>query len=259
MAYIYEPAGKAKEYGDLALNMYTGCSHGCLYCYVPRACKVNPEAFHIPKVREINERALDREIEKLRSNGSNGINPPQVFLCFTCDSYQHLDQEHRITRTIIQRLNRAGIGVRILTKAGLRSTMDFDLLSTSTRNEYGATLTFVTHWQSKDWEPGAADPGDRIEALDKAHSLGIPTWASLEPVIDPEQSLELIRLSAPYVDMYKVGKWNHDTRANAIDWPAFAAAAVELLKSLGKNYYIKKDLAAYLPEKEVIKQAVQVV
>ena len=66
--------------------------------------------------------------------------------------------------------------------------------------------------------------------------------------MERKQSLELIHLSADYVDTFKVGKWNHDGRANAIDWPAFAPAAVELLESLGKDYYIKKDLAVYLPD-----------
>ena len=67
-------------------------------------------------------------------------------------------------------------------------------------------------------------------------------------MIDPEQSRHLIELSAPYVDLFKVGKWNHDSRGAAIDWPKFACDAVALLESLGKKYYIKKDLAAFLPE-----------
>ena len=35
MGYIYEPKGRAREYGELALNLYSGCRHGCKYCYVP--------------------------------------------------------------------------------------------------------------------------------------------------------------------------------------------------------------------------------
>ena len=33
MSIIYEPKGKAREYSPLAVNLYRGCSHGCLYCY----------------------------------------------------------------------------------------------------------------------------------------------------------------------------------------------------------------------------------
>ena len=35
MSIIYEPRGKAREYSELAANLYTGCSHGCRYCYCP--------------------------------------------------------------------------------------------------------------------------------------------------------------------------------------------------------------------------------
>ena len=35
MNAIYEPKGAAREYAELACNLYTGCNHGCLYCYAP--------------------------------------------------------------------------------------------------------------------------------------------------------------------------------------------------------------------------------
>lgn len=35
MKPIYEPKGKAKEYGDYAINIYTGCPHECFYCFAP--------------------------------------------------------------------------------------------------------------------------------------------------------------------------------------------------------------------------------
>jgi len=76
--------------------------------------------------------------------------------------------------------------------------------------------------------------------------MGIPTWVSLEPVIDPIQSLEIIRTTHDYVDVFKVGKWNHDKEASKINWPKFAKDAVNLLNELGAQYYIKKDLAIFL-------------
>jgi DNA repair photolyase len=89
-------------------------------------------------------------------------------------------------------------------------------------------------------------PTERIKALQEAHSLGIHTWASLEPVIDPDQSLELIRQTKDFVDEYKIGRWNHDPRADRIDWKTFAEEAVELCREFGKRYYVKKDLAIFL-------------
>ena len=94
--------------------------------------------------------------------------------------------------------------------------------------------------ESAELEPGAASPSDRAKALRLAHSLGIRTWVSLEPVIKPEDTLALIRCTHEYVDLYKVGKLNH--RANDTDWKAFGIAAEALLKERGKAHYIKHDL-----------------
>ena len=75
---------------------------------------------------------------------------------------------------------------------------------------------------------------------------GIPTWVSLEPVLDPAVALEIIRQTHPFVDLFKVGKLNYHPLAKSIDWPQFARDAVTLLKSLGKAYYVKNDLSCYL-------------
>jgi hypothetical protein len=91
-------------------------------------------------------------------------------------------------------------------------------------------------------------PSDRIVTIREFHAAGIPTWVSLEPVLDPAAALAIIRLTHSSVDLFKVGRWNYDARAEAIDWAKFASDAVALLESLGKRYYIKRDLACFLPE-----------
>ena len=105
------------------------------------------------------------------------------------------------------------------------------------------------------WEPGAALPGDRIVTIEAFHDAGIETWVSLEPVLDPDTALQIIRRTHEFVDLYKVGKLNYENTlpghlrslVDHIDWRAFGIAAVDLLRSLGKSYYVKKDLAAFLP------------
>lgn len=46
MKPIYEPKGKAKEYGDLAINIYTICPHRCYYCFGPAVPHRDKEVFH---------------------------------------------------------------------------------------------------------------------------------------------------------------------------------------------------------------------
>lgn len=240
MAYIYKPKGKAAEYGEYALNLYDGCVHGCAYCYVPAIRRKTPRHYHAAAwSRAINWELLGAEIAAHRGK--------DLFLCFTCDPYQPDELKTGMTRRVIELCHGSGVRVVLLTKGGAHSERDFDLLSDRPElSSYGATLTFISASDSSAWEPGAAPPEERMDVLSRAHGRGIPTWASLEPVIDPAQSLEIIDRCKDFVDVFKVGRWNHDLRANAIDWTAFGREAVRLLDGYGKKYYIKKDLAACL-------------
>ena len=234
---IYVPKGKAFEYCPLAVNLFRGCSHACSYCYVPGISYQTKESFSIPIPRKDIIEKIRKEAPAHRGH--------KVSLCFTCDPYQKAHDHLKLPAKAISALHDGGAFVSILTKSGMLSAQDFPLLGRG--DEYGATLTFIKKEDSDRWEPGAASPIERIEALEKAHAAGIPTWASIEPVIDPAQSLELIRITHPIVDVFKIGKWNHDTRANLIDWKSFAMSALELVNKYNKKHLIKKDLAAYLP------------
>lgn len=249
---IYSPRGKAKEYCDLAVNLYHGCDHGCRYCYAPAATYKTREEFMKPRHRPGVIEAIRKELlitppspsYLKRGQAKRGGVTPEILLCFTCDPYSKFAAASGITRQAIQTLHAGGANVTILTKGGERSTIDFDLLGNG--DKYGGTLTFVSNIDSREWEPWAALPGERLVALQEAHRRGITTWASLEPVIDPEQSLEIINRTHEFVDIYKVGKWNHDARAKEIDWETFGQSAVSLLKKYGKQYIIKKDLEVFI-------------
>jgi len=114
------------------------------------------------------------------------------------------------------------------------------------RDAFATSLTLLSQEDSQIWEPGAALPVERMGNLRQAHELGLETWVSCEPVIYPEATLELIRLTAPFVDHYKVGTMNYHPRSKKIDWPKFARDVKQLLEGLGKRYYLKSDLAKYL-------------
>jgi len=238
MSIIYEPKGRAKEYCELAANLYRGCGHGCKYCYAPAATRADREKFYRePQPRKDVISKLSKQLEKNTFNGP-------VLLCFTCDPYQPINEEHGLAGQALHILKFNGLSVEILTKGGKRAESDLHLLEAG--DKVGATLTFVSDADSLEWEPGAALPAERFAMLEKAKSIGISTWASLEPVIDPEQSLEIIRQTHHFVDLFKVGTLNHHPRAREVNWEKFANSAVDLLKTLGKKHYIKKDLRAYL-------------
>lgn len=235
MNTIYAPKGKAAEYGELALNLYRGCSHGCTYCYAPSVLHMSREEFSKPQARQDILPAIEDVAG--RYEGQN------VFLCFTTDPYQPIDEQYMLTRKAIKILHAANVTVRILTKGGFRATRDFDLLGPG--DAFGVTLTVLSCEDLIEFEPGAASFAERFATLQQAHEAGIYTWVSLEPVLDPLQTLEIIKMTSGYVDEYKVGKWNYDKRANEIDWARFLVDVEGLLQNLGKKYYIKDDLRKY--------------
>jgi len=237
MGIIYEPRGKAKEYADLAVNIYTGCAHGCKYCYAPAATFKKREIFvNNPHARKNIIELLKKDAVKFKDDKRN------VLLSFTSDVYQQLNTELNLARETIEILNKNNISVTVLTKGGLRATADFDILKLNKKNNFAVSLTSDDPEESLLWEPGAALPEERIRSLKMAHDLGITTWVSFEPVINVEAVYRLIKRTHKFVDLYKVGKLNYNGHSKTIDWVKFRTTVIKKLKEKKKDYYIKKDL-----------------
>jgi DNA repair photolyase len=237
MLVIYAPRGKALEYSELAANLYTGCSHGCRYCYCPAILRTNIERWaDDPKPRRDILNQLDRDAAKLHGEKK------EILLSFMSDPY-HSEGSAIVTREALLILERYGLRVQVLTKGGKRSFGDFDILQ---RNnwKFGSTIIFMNDKLREEWEPGAASIEDRIETVREAHRQGIYTWVSVEPVIDPAEALAVMKELRDIVDLWKVGKLNHDKqREAAVDWKKFLYDTEEILA--GKNVIIKKNLEKF--------------
>jgi len=237
---IYQPSGRAREYAPWAANLYSGCAHGCLYCYAPMVLRRDRAEFRTaPSPRANVLEQLAREAKKLPS----GI---KVLLSFTTDPYQPCEEEYGITRRAIEILHAHGLGVEILTKGGRRAARDFDLLGEE--DAFGSTLTFLSPQKSREWEPNAALPEDRLAAIEEAHGRGITVWVSLEPVIEPEETLKIVKATHGMVDLYKVGPLTHHPLSETVNWRAFGLQVQSLFRELGSRYYLKEDLRRFLRE-----------
>jgi len=73
MNIIYEPKGRAREYAELAANLYSGCAHGCEYCYAPGALRVNRTDFRLcVKPRKDCLQQLEKDAAKLAPDELDG-------------------------------------------------------------------------------------------------------------------------------------------------------------------------------------------
>jgi len=233
---IYEPRTRAKEYSDLAINIYNGCNHGCWYCYAKKmhdSYKPN-DNFADVKPREGIVEAVKRQL----SGGKH--KDKKIMLCFMCDPYPAII-DTTVTREVIKTIKEAGAHVQILTKGGDRARRDFDLLDSN--DSFGITLSCLSADIAIKAEPNAGNPLERLNSLIDISRRGIPTWVSFEPVIEPLGVLELIENLPTMVNkdtLLKIGKLNH--YQNDTDWKKFGIEAERICKENGWNYYIKEDL-----------------
>lgn len=237
MGVIYEPSGPARDYAKWAVNLYEGCGFCCKYCYGPRVMR-NPEFHSKQSVRKDILKKLRTEAPKYAGTDE------RVMLCFGCDPYQQLDDYEEITRKAIIILKDNNIPFQILTKGGMKAARDFDLYGPN--DMFGSTLTLLDDDKSREREPHAALPGSRIAALSLAKSRGIKTFVSLEPIINTDTSLEIIRQTHTFVDQFRIGKMNYHDTFTARTWRKFGIAAIRLCRELKASYFIKMELAKYL-------------
>lgn len=235
MKPIYKPSGKAKEYGDYAINIYTGCPHRCYYCFAPRVLHRDRELFrsHVEPRKDIYR-------ETMAQLGREKITGKLIHLCFTCDPYP-MGVDSTATRDIIKLLKNTGNHVQILTKNGTDAQRDFDLLDDE--DWFGITYAGYpvgTAFQPQKTEPGADTWAHRLAALEVAHGHGIKTWISMEPVLNAPDILNFLELDVGYIDRYKIGKLNY--HPSDIEWAAFGRQVERKCQARHLDYYIKDGL-----------------
>lgn len=228
MKPIYIPKGKAKEYGDYAINIYTGCPHRCYYCFAPSVLRKDREAFHgnVEPRKDIVE-SVKKQLK------TEQITDKLIHLCFTCDPYP-AGCSTAATTEVIKAIKQSGNHVQILTKNAAAAALDFGILDEN--DWFGITLTGAKREQ----EPNATDPQNRLFMLAVARNRGIKTWASFEPVIDAEWVLSCIAAHGEIFDKIKIGKLNY--HPSSINWSEFGKRAESLCIERGFDFYIKESL-----------------
>jgi DNA repair photolyase len=167
----------------LSLNPYTGCQHGCLYCYassyIPRfeVCR--------PKVDLL--RRLDRESARISSG-------TLVALSNSSDPYPPQEERLRLSRGCLQILKERGLCAQVVTKSDLVAR-DADILS-EMRACVAITVTSLNESISSRLEPGAPTPAKRLDAMAKISAMGVALSARIDPIIPGINDGEIEQLAA---------------------------------------------------------------
>ena len=205
---IYQPAGKAGEYSAWACNFYVGCSNGCEYCYCKKGILAGAMGQDKPQLKkcfknenhalEVFEMELKANLPELQKNG--------LFFCFTTDPC--LKETFGLTSSAGRIAIKNHVPIKILTKRSeLTEFTLFNWFWGIWKNDdfkkyvaFGFTLT-----GHDELEKGASTNAERIEAMRKLHEAGFKTWASIEPIIDFNNSGWMIIYSMHFCDLYKIG------------------------------------------------------
>lgn len=154
----------------LSLNPYTGCSHGCLYCYassyIPRFSECRPKANLLA--------ALRREVPRLHQ----GL---LVSMAYSSDPYPPMERDLQLTRGCIKILKERGLRLQLVTKSDI-VTRDADLLC-EMPSVVSITLTTLCIEVSGLLEPKAPSPEARLNAMRDLRGRGVPVCARLDPII----------------------------------------------------------------------------
>lgn len=256
MGLIYEPRSPAREYAELALNLYKGCTHGCKYCYAPNFAYMGEspdkrealfeKAEIVGRKKDSTEQRIERALKRLKAAVPNYKNGPRVLMSFISDPYQPAEDELKLTKRAIEIMGEAGVGMTILTKAATKALRDWDLFL-KYNIEIAQTICWKDDEKRKEWEPNASSIPERLELLAKAKAAGLPTWISIEPIIDPNETLDIIDELIGKTDLLKIGvvdrRWNPNAHS-AVHWTDLLKKV--LAKVDGKqHYYIKDSLWEY--------------
>jgi len=184
---------KSKIY-PWVVNPYTGCQHGCSYCYARFMKRVTGHKEPWGEFVDVKINApelLRKEITKKRR--------AQVWVSGVCDPYQPLEAKYRLTRECLEILAQNSWPVIIQTRSPL-VLRDIDIIQGARDFEVGLSVTTADDTIRKFFEPDAPKIEDRIAALDTLHRAGIRMYAMIAPVLPGAEGLaELLKGKIDYV------------------------------------------------------------
>ncbi len=160
------------------INIYRGCSHGCIYCDSRSDCYRMDHAFEDIEVK-INAPALLEDALRRRKKRC------MIGTGSMCDPYMPIENELNLTRSCTQIIDRYGFGLTVITKSNA-VLRDLDLLkSINEKSKCVVQMTLTTHDDAlcRIIEPHVAPTQARYETLVKLREAGIPTVVWLCPIL----------------------------------------------------------------------------
>lgn len=160
------------------MNVYRGCTHGCIYCDARSDCYNFNHDFEDIEVKENAPELLEKALRAKRRRCMIGTGA-------MCDPYLHVERELEITRRCLEIVDKYGFGVTLLTKSDL-IMRDIDLIekiNSSAKAVVQMTLTTADEELCRIVEPNVCTTARRLKVLLEMKKRGIPTVIWLTPLL----------------------------------------------------------------------------
>ena len=171
------------------MNIYRGCTHGCIYCDSRSRCYGFTHPFEDIEVKRNAPALLEQKLRSKRKKCMIGTGA-------MCDPYLHCEEKLRLTRACLEIIDRYGFGVSVLTKSD-RILRDLDLLGSIQEKSKAVAQMTLTTWDDRLCriiEPEVCVTSRRLEVLRTMKEAGIPTVVWMTPLLpfinDTKENLE---------------------------------------------------------------------
>ncbi|MBP3621455.1 MAG: radical SAM protein [Lachnospiraceae bacterium] len=170
------------------MNLYRGCTHGCIYCDSRSKCYRMNHDFEDVEIKLKADELLEHTLKRKRTKS-------MISTGSMTDPYIPLEEELKLTRRCINQIERFDFGLVIQTKSNL-ILRDIDILekiNKKTKCVVATTLTTYDEELCKVIEPNVSTTKERFEMLMAMKERGIPTIVWLSPFLpfinDTEENL----------------------------------------------------------------------
>lgn len=171
------------------MNIYRGCSHGCIYCDSRSKCYQFTHDFEDIEVKQNAPELLEKALRSKRKKCMIGTGAMS-------DPYMHCEEQLGLTRKCLEIIEQYGFGLDILTKSDL-VLRDLDLIkSIQKKSKCVIQMTLTTYDEAvcKVVEPNVCSTKRRFEVLKILRDEGIPTVVWMSPILpfinDTKENIE---------------------------------------------------------------------
>lgn len=169
------------------INPYTGCVHGCVYCYARFMKRFTNHGE--PWGAFLDAKVNAPEVLRRQLSGRREPITQTIFLSSVTDPYQSPEGKYKLTRGLLEVLLEYQAPVSILTKSDL-VVRDIDIFKQLTRCSVGLSLSTLDDDLAARLEPRASSPSRRISALRELHESGMHTYAFISPYLPALSHIE---------------------------------------------------------------------